>query len=303
MSTKKKRNTKTDWQQVAQSMHDGPGTLYEKLKTIWDLAHRMIEFVYENHPAPIKKVLKRRKALSKPPHGGINFDYQEKDLKDFSIDINVNYVMLHRLDTDYEDSLIAESYFRILGTLARIQTKTNFVARYFHECRKSRVNTIEFIEKILSVDSQVPHSFMNDVVPLFFSLQLHCYNLVEIANRPPGIPADPRVSRNRSSIAGKSKNYGEHVLKGMISNFLDAQNPERKYRNVNSLFEKLEDGLGKTLNDYLDLLDSPTEAGGIPLRYGDNPRLTIDGISRKLHQWKNEDPEFRKHLERICTIR
>lgn len=303
MSNKKKRAVKTDWKQVAQSMRDDSGTLYEKLKAIWDLAHRMIKFVEERHPTPIKKVLKRHKAMFKQPStGGIDFNYQEQDLENFAITFDALYVTLNHLDMDYEDSLITESYFGAIGMLGRIQTKTNFVARYDHECRKNRVDTLKFIEKVLNVDSQAPNSFINDVVPLFFSLQWHCYNLIEIANAPAGAPADPRERIKRARSGGNNKTFGEEVLKGMISNFLRQQNPEHKYKKISSLFNKLEDGLRTVLNDYLAGLGSPIEKGGKPLTYGEKPTLTIDGIQRKLHQWKSKDPEFRKNLEKICIL-
>lgn len=304
MNTKKKRNTKTDWKKVAQSMYCESETLFQKLKKIWDLAHLMIEFVDENHPTPINNVLQQYKAnFTTLSPDDASSRRQENELKDIANDTSAHYVMIHRLDMDYENSLIAESYFGALGMIGRIQTATNFVARYSHECRKSRVNTFEFIEKILCHDTQIPHSFMNEVVPLFFSLQLHCHNLVEIANPPAGAPADPRIRKSRALSAADSKNYGEDVLKGMILKFLNDQEAKTKYKKVDELFLNLADGLKTTLDNYLGLLDSPTEAGGPPLRYGKNPAVTIYTIPRKLKEWKNEDLEFKKGLERLCVIK
>lgn len=304
MSAKKENNTETDWKQLAQSINGRSGAHYEDLKAIWVLAERMIRFVDENYPKPIYTAIEWYKSLFKEPSSiGVISNDKKIKLKDIAYHINAHSVLHHKFDLimDYRDSLIAESYFGAVGMLARIENATNFYARYSHEIRKSRVNTMQFIEDLCG-DGQVPDSFMNAVVPHFFSLRTHCLHLIEIATwNKKGSPADPRVRANRAAAGGKVKNHGEHVLKDMVLNFLNEQPSEPIHRSISTLCAALHAGLNKTREDYLALLESPTERGGLPLRYGEDQKDLFD-FRRKFLEWK-KDPEFRKALDRICVIR
>jgi len=295
MNNKKQANIETDWQHIAQSMHDSPGTILEKLKSIWELAAYLIRHIEGKYPTPTKEILSRRHRDFKKSTG---FDYYPLDLGKFKLRQSSLFVVTQKLDGPHE-SLIATAYFGALGAMGKIQITTDKIRPFLNKFGESFRDDADFIDEMLTGLARNSR-FLHEVVPLFFSLQLYCRDLIEIANRPAGAPADPAVRKKRARMANAARNYGEDELKSRFISFFDSQNRNTKFKSIPILCNALWDDLEKILENYKGLIGLKID--GKTVNYGET--LTIAGIQKnKLRSWAQEDPKFKESLQRICILK
>lgn len=272
--------------QVMLAMYISPGTLLGKLKAIWDLASRMILLAEEKNP---KEVLKTWGAHAK--HA----------TSTRSLSSRAYIASAHNLNTHHQGNLLAAAYFGALGEMGVIQKSANFIKKPpASPAEFGEVDEKALLDSLFAPEQLKCQKFLDKVIPHFFGLQLHCYHLVRILESPKGIPADPAKRRSRAAAGGAASNYGEDELISLVSDFLDSQNPKTKYRSIEALFKDLDIGFANVLEDYKGRIGSRSPQSGHELTYGQT--LTANGLLRKLKEWK-EDPDFRKNLERICTLR
>lgn len=272
--------------QVTLAMFASPGTLLGKLRAIWDLSSRMILLAEEKSPKEILKIwgAHAKHATSKR-----------------SLSSRAYIASTYNLNTHHQGNFLAAAYFGALGEMGGIQKSANFI-------KKPSASPVEsgdadeeaFLDSLFAPEQLKCQKFLDKVIPHFFGLQLHCYHLLRILESPKGIPADPAKRRKRAAAGGEASNYGEDELISLVSDFLDSQSPKTKYRGVEALFKDLHTGLANVLEDYKGRIGRRSTKSGHELTYGQT--LTANGLLRKLKEWK-EDPDFRKHLERICALR
>lgn len=274
--------------QVMLAMQENPPTLIDKLRVIWALSSRMIRQAEKNHPNIINKIW------------GNNV---EKVLSSDSLILRSHIAEINKIDPLKIKNFLASAYFGILKEVAKIQNQINLInqTKNPNDPQKIRENNDAlFIDKILIQEKIKCNQFIDQIVPLFFPMQLYCYHLVRILESPFDVLADPLQRRKVAYTGSSANNYGEHILKSMISDFLASQIPDPKHSSINALFNYFYLDFEKILNEYQDRLDSPTTKNGKALKYA--KQLKPHGMLRKLQIWKN-DPLFRVHLERICIIR
>ena len=273
------------------AMHKSSVSLIVKIRVIWDLASRMIELIEKKYPNPIKKIWGA---------------HANQALSTSSLFARTHTATQYSLNNIRQESYLATAYFGALGDMKLIQKNIEFItppapAPAPDNSSLIRGNNYQaFLDIVFASKQLESQQFLNYVVPHFFSLQLHCYNLLIIVKTPKGVPIEPSARKKRAYAAVNSKNYGEEILKSSISIFLNSINPKTKFKNISRLVRILEKDLGNVLQEYKDQLGSPTIKNGPTLNYGDD--LDTWSLVAKLHDWKKNDPEFRSCLDRICII-
>jgi hypothetical protein len=273
--------------ELSYAMYTNPGTLLGKLRFIWEKSCSMIRCVEVRSPQSIEKIwgVDAKKAMNSP-----------------SVLARAHFAGKRISKPNFHDNAVASAYFGALAYILNIQQPVDVI----NNMSGIQIPTLYgensdqlFIDGFLVPEKLKCDKFLNKVVPHFFALQLHCHNLVRMLGVPSGVPCDPSVRKKRSVAGGAGSNYGEEKLKSMISDFLEAQNPENKYLDIDQLFESLESGLGEVLKKYKSLIGTRPQGESRTLTYGHSLKTT--GILRKLNTWK-KDQKFRPCLERICTI-
>jgi hypothetical protein len=140
--------------------------------------------------------------------------------------------------------------------------------------------------------------YRNEVVPSFFTLQLHCLHLSRRLANPSAGPSNPEVRLRRAASGGRRSNHGEELLKANVMAYMGRLPAKPKHDGVAAFFEAHFVGLSKVLEDYHQRIGKRWE--GEELTYGQT--LTPGGLITKLRHWKR-DEAFRAALSQVCTIR
>lgn len=136
--------------------------------------------------------------------------------------------------------------------------------------------------------------FLDQVVPHFFALQLHCYRIYPMLEFSKTVPVDPIIRQNRASKGGNSKAVGEDLLREKFSKFL-ASLAGQSFKSKKAFYWDLGDHLSKSLDEYkTDHLGKPHPESKKKVTYGHD--LTAESLERKFREWQKSDPVFAERL-------
>lgn len=267
---------------TAVAMYLSPRSLLGKLKAIWDATEASVASAEKKHGTVIEKawrsVVQRESNLAEPPAISIN----AAKVKTWEDGINV--------EGNYGNFLL-DAYFGAVQTRRDIQA----------EFRRSVADGGYRGAEDLFMPRNLNHKgFLNCVVPLFFTLQLHCYYLVRDANTPKHTATDPITRQEIARAGGLAKSesqYGESVLKADVTAYL-ARQKDNSFKSIAALFNSPEREMDQVLTDFKDRIGSPRERGGPPITYGEH--LKDNALSTKVVEWAKSDPEFKQILDRVC---
>lgn len=266
---------------TAVAMYTSPGSLLGKLKAIWDATEASVAFAEKKHGTEIEKawrsVVQRSLNLAEPPA------------------ISTNEAKKRGIDVDWNcGGFLLDAYF------GAVQTRRNIQAEF----RRSVADGGYRGAEDLFMPRNLNHKgFLNCVVPLFFTLQLHCYYLVRDANTPKHTATDPITRQEIARAGGLAKSerqYGEWVLKADVTAYL-ARQKDNSFKSIADLFDSPESEMGQVLTDFQDRIGSPRERGGPAITYGEH--FTGDSLHKKVFEWAKSDPEFKQILDRVCGRR
>lgn len=138
----------------------------------------------------------------------------------------------------------------------------------------------------------VPVQELDKLVPLFFSLQLHCWHLFAYLIRP-GLTFEARQAR--SQAGGSASNVGEEILRERMLGYLTSLPSDKKWQHLSKFFEVHRGQLEMILKRYQTsppMIDDVKRASACI-------SLSVDGLPTKLGHWADDDPEFLKELQRL----
>lgn len=259
------------------AMYTSPGTLHGKLKAIWMLANELASQTEAKHGKLVKELWGR----SAPEYSSLALKAQAlpKQENNSKSTLTQTYAeLLHEVATIHDRAV-------------RLQLDAN------PEGFQLPLEDSAFITTLLTSENLRSESFLNQVVPHFFALQLHCYRLYQMLDSPLGVPADPIVRQGRATKGGNAKAIGEDVLKSCFSDFL-ASKAGNSFPSFKAFLHKFEEQLENTLQVYQrDHLGKHHPISGQKIVSG--KELTIDGLERKFREWRQSDPTFKDRWEKL----
>lgn len=277
-----------DLAKLACALFDNAISLRHKTSVIWETTFSYLSIIEKAHFEKLKKIF-----------FSIDKRYQYiENLRDPIIirEINKERIFLSKdkLTRCYLGSLFQIEEIRrkfyltnSFDTIYKNPFSDGFKLHLFHNSNFSNTN------------------FINSIIPEFFPLQLHCYELVKIIDTPKGIPIDEIKRIQRSSIAAhhrhiQEQKFGEDILKNMVLQTIKKISKENKYRNVKEIVDKNNSIFQKILNDYQDRLGSPIKKNGPPLEFGED--LIVDDLVDEIKKWR-DDPEFNLILKEYLLLK
>lgn len=260
------------------AMYGSCGTLMGKLKALWQTSEKMILAAEDKHAKAIKKAW-----------GSLATEAMESE----GILSRVGYAQSLSQTKDLrQGGFLLVAYFGALLTVGKIQ-------KAFASALEGKTPS-EFPADLFSAELLGNRYYLDQCVPLFFELQLHCFYLVRDANTAKGFVVDKITSHQRAVKGGKGKaeqEFGEVYLKEDVLNYLTSQE-ENSFKSVEDLASYRSKGLNEVLVKYQEGIGSPRNHGEPALTYAEN--FTLDSLLSKLKQWAKEDVEIRSQLERVC---
>lgn len=196
----------------------------------------------------------------------------------------------HKLK-NFKTGKLNESYVNILDLIYEI-------AQGVRRCSKDESSFENDLSRkvmeFIASDNFCKGDLLNDVLPIFFALQLRCHDLQVIYDRPKGAPIDWRSVADRAHKGGVAKNFGEDVLKQRVLNFFKSD----AFKKSNSGIEKIVSDNNLALIEILDKYKSDIRSGLLlgdkVVRYGAN--LEFEGLLASIKRW-SKDVDFKSHLK------
>lgn len=260
---------------TASAMFSNPGSLQGKLKAIWMLAASLVRQAEEKHAKKLRNLREKPCASSEPLH------LKAKQIRPQSAPLT--------------DS-VAAVYADLLATVREIEASEKR-RRSSTLCPplSSALDGAAYINALLQPESMSNKYFLNQVVPHFFVLQLHCYRMIPMLEFRNTVPVDPKVREERAAQGGKSKTIGEDILREKFSKFL-ASKAEQRFPSKAALFRHFEDELYAIVEDYrVNNLHRPHPITKRMVNY--STKMEFEHWSAKFLKWSKDDQQFSERLD------
>ena len=241
------------------------------MKAIWLTVEHYVSLVEKKHIKKIKKIW------------GVHATEVLRD--EASLYLKAGHAQKLGINPYGLNDFLLQAYFGALLTIAAIQK--SFLS----------FGGVGMPEALFDPEQLTCERFRNSIVPLFFTLQLHCYYLVRDINTGKHVTADPLKRAETARKGGETKQgYGEEVLKCDVVMFL-AQIRDAEFTGIEALFEPPYGRLGDVLYSYKEGIGSPRVSGGLSINYGE--KFDADSLIRKIKEWAASDGDFKKVLDRV----
>lgn len=264
---------------VASAMFTNPGSLRGKLKAIWMLAASLARQAEEKHGKKLRSLREKPCVSSEPLH-----------LKAKRISLQ---------SAPLTDSVVAV-YTDLLATVREIEASAKRRSSSI-PCPQlsSALDEAAYINALLLPESMSNKYFLDQVVPHFFALQLHCYRMYPMLEFRNTVPVDPKVREERAAQGGKSKTIGEDILREKFSEFL-ASKAEQRFPSKAALFRHFEDELYAIVEDYrANNLHRPHPITKRMVNY--STKMEFEHWGAKFLKWSKDDQQFSKRLELLLS--
>lgn len=259
-------------------MYSSPGSLMGKLGLIWQASEAVIPKIEDRRGKDLKKWQAKpnsRAAVPDTPLSTKNVSTQQK-----------------KTSRNRYESILLESYLGVQELQQEIQN--TFMCQGASSKKKLSINDLFNPENL---ENQY---YLDNVVPLFFALQLHCVQLMDYVNAEKHVTADAKTVAENARKGGNIRsdsNYGRNELKQDVIQRLKKLE-DNSFRSLAALFEPPEKPLVDALEEYQEGLGSPRVKGGQPLTYGEG--FDAESLKRLIPGWAKTDPELKRQLERVC---
>lgn len=256
---------------VATAMYAGAGSLQGKLRAIWMLAANLAGQAEETHGKEIGSLQGRPVTMPSPLH--------------------LKAQQLLNQPFPAKRTSLQTVYMDLLATAREIHiTDQKIRARAVRPMLSGAMDDGTYLAALLDADSMGSRSFLDQVVPHFFALQLHCYRMYPMLEFPLSIPVDPIIRQARAAKGGSAKAIGEDLLREKFSEFLESQ-AGQSFQSKRAFFRRFEDELAAILDNYqAHQLYKPHPKTKRTVTYGHD--LVADSLERKFREWQKSDPVF-----------
>ena len=265
-----------------------PGSLSGKLQAIWQLSQQMILAAERDRESPIRKAWG---------------DHWRAAVRDDSMLSRASVAAQHGLLGRQSDQLL-EAYFGALGEFRKAQ-------ECFDSVQQGEVVRLvgagAYEPDLVNQDIWHPDQlkidrFLNEVVPCFFALQLHCYSLVRILDSAAGVPLDRRIRVGRAQVGGKGSAHGKEYFKEKVLARLIERRPVPPRLSVPKFVEADPLNLASVLAAYQDEVTKGVVWGDDTLAWGRGVTMH-SGVKNALNDWSKDDPDFYSALKMHCELR
>lgn len=258
------------------AMYVSPGNLAGKLQAIWQYSEDVILRVEERRRTELRKAWGDLATHAMKAETALSFKSA--------------LVRGHKLQHQDRGGLLLPAYFGALAVIGEVKDAyADIMIRQDH-------TTILYDQ--LCVPENLDNKYYRDeVVPLFFALQLHCAVLARYANAKEHTNPDElrrEQTARKGGIAKREADYGEEVLKADVVRCLKALK-DGAYKSLPAL---LAGPLMQVWDEYSAGIGSPRERGGPTILYGQD--FDKESFIRKVEGWADKDPQVRGEVERVC---
>jgi hypothetical protein len=258
--------------------YEGLGNLPVKLKAIWDLAYQEIPKVETRLGKELKKVWgdKANKALG----NDVTAEHKAFLAKQCGIDFHA------------QKTVTLRAYFGVLDALSQLSHK-------YVDLHGSGSGD-HYPDRFFTQDAIKHPDYCDKVLPLFFTLQLHCHDLTRYLAAKKYVQVSEfrrEATARKGGLAKGAKNYGESELMADVISYLAEQN-DGAFSSRAALFQPPDGQLGKVLVEYQAGIGSPRVRGGPDITYGED--FNEESLIRKIADWARMDPRFARILNRVC---
>lgn len=260
---------------IALAMYDNPGSLQGKLKAIWMLAADLARKAETNHSKKLCNL------------------WVQKYNPSLQLQLKAKQVLAC---APLHSDPLAMVYIDLLATVRNIETKekSSRAGGVKRSALSSDVDEATYINTLLQPESMSNRCFLDQVVPHFFALQLHCYRMYPMLEFSQTVPADPIIRQARAAKGGSAKAIGEDLLREKFSTFL-ASLAGKSFQSKKIFFWNLDDKLSAILAEYkANHLNKPHPKTQKKVTYGHD--LTAESLERKFREWQKIDPVFEKRF-------
>lgn len=261
---------------IALAMYDNPGSLQGKLKAIWMLAADLARKAETNHSKKLCNL------------------WVQKYNPSLQLQLKAKQVLAC---APLHSDPLAMVYIDLLATVRNIETKekSSRAGGVKRSALSSDVDEATYINTLLLPKNISNRCFLDQVVPHFFVLQLHCYRMIPMLEFRNTVPVDPKVREERAAQAGKSKTIGEDILREKFSKFL-ASKAEQRFPSKAALFRHFEDELYAIVEDYrVNNLHRPHPITKRMVNY--STKMEFEHWSAKFLKWSKDDQQFSERLD------
>ncbi|WP_131421370.1 hypothetical protein, partial [Comamonas thiooxydans] len=171
-----------DLRLMVYAMYDSPGSLQGKLQAIWKQSANCIHQIEEKRSTDLQKAYRKI---------GIN----PKELKNFKEPF-INGQISEEYSKNIKD-IVFHPYAGLIITALRI--KKNYYNTISPTENYPDPFSEEFCNQLFFKENFSKPKFINQIVPEFFPLQLHSYNLLKILQVKKGVPVSEEVRSKRAS--------------------------------------------------------------------------------------------------------
>lgn len=259
-------------QAIAFAFDGNPSSLSGKLRAIFEAATALIIRSEQEHAVAIKKAWGRDTAV----------------LENRSLDQRVGR---RKTFNNATKGGVLSEYEATLDCLGEITDAFKTLNALKHS-----VSEFPSLEQALhgfwSGRSAVPVQELDKLVPLFFSLQLHCWHLFAYLERP-GPTFEARQAR--AQAGGLANNDGEEILRARMLEYLVKLPPDVQWKSLAKFFDAHRTQLGFILQRYQTF--PPATQSRRPASAC--MALEIDNIDRKLGEWAEGSSDFLNALQRL----
>lgn len=259
-------------QAIAFAFDGNPGSLSGKLRAIFEAAMALIFRSEQEHEVAIKKAWGRDSAV----------------LESRSLDLRVGRRKTFNNATKGGVLTAYEATLDCLGEITDAFKTRNAL--------KHSVPEILGLEQELhgfwSARSAVSVQELDKLVPLFFSLQLHCWHLYAYLERP-GPTFEARQAR--AQAGGLANNDGEEILRARMLEYLVKLPPDVEWKSLAKFLEEHSQHLEIVLRKYQTF--PPLTLNGRPASACMD--LKIENINRKMGEWGKGRSDFLHALQRL----
>ncbi|MBW0172028.1 MAG: hypothetical protein KXJ61_17560 [Hydrogenophaga sp.] len=259
-------------QAIVFAFDGNPSSLSGKLRAIYEASAALMTRSEQEHQAAIKKAWGRDAAVME----NHSLDQRVGRRKTFNNATKAGVL------SEYEATLVClgeiTDAFKTLNALKHSVSDFTSLAHELHGFWSGR--------------SAVSVQELDKLVPLFFSLQLHCWHLYAYLERP-GPTFQARQAR--AQAGGSANNDGEEILREQMLEYLVKLPSDQQWKS-----------LAKFLNEHRTQLEIILERYQVsrPMTPSGRPAsacmaLKIDNINRKLGEWAEDSSEFLNALQRL----
>lgn len=262
-------------------MYDSPGSLQGKLQAIWKQSKNSLRKIEEEKAENLKKAYRKLGIILKDGNNlrepFINGYFSEENSK------NIN-------------DAIFSSYAGLLTMALKIKT-LYYKISHPHEKYPDPFSEGFYIQ-LFSKDNFLNFKFVDQVIPEFFPLQLHSYNLLKILILKKGVPHNEQVRTERASRGASFRHFGKEILRDDVLKYISGLPKTKKYKSIKDFFKEHKGKLDLILREYQNGLGSPREKGGPPLSFGEN--MVADDFPEYIKEW-NEEKGFKEALNELLN--